>query len=134
MATNKNKTKRRTELKETLRERINKADIKQKTDIKTNKRHALSKAVNNNVSKIFTKLNKNIVFKVIFKFCRILSLVIVPRYLRNSWAELKLVAWPNFKLSRQLTFAVIIFAIFIGISVASLDSGLSRIFKVVLLK
>ena len=68
------------------------------------------------------------------KIFRIIGMVLLPLYFRNSWKELKQVTWPNFKLSRQLTLAVIIFAIFFGISIALVDSGLSRIFKVILLK
>ena len=78
-----------------------------------------------------SKISKN---TFTFKFFRILSLILLPPYIRNSWKELKLVNWPNFKLSRQLTLAVVIFALFFGISIALIDSGLSKIFKVILLK
>src|SRR3712207_6630154 len=42
---------------------------------------------------------------------RLLGRILIPRYIRNSWRELKLVTWPNRQLSFRLTFAVIVFAI-----------------------
>ena len=59
---------------------------------------------------------------------------IVPRYVRNSWRELRQVTWPTFKQSRQLTGAVIIFAVIFGIIVAVFDYGLDRLFKQVIIK
>jgi preprotein translocase SecE subunit len=59
---------------------------------------------------------------------------IIPPYLKNSWNELRLVTWPNRKQTRQLTFAVILFAIVFGALIASVDYGLDKVFKQVLLK
>lgn len=69
-----------------------------------------------------------------FKAFRILGRVLVPYYFRNSWKELKQVTWPNGKQTRQLTIAVIIFAIIFGAVVALLDFILDKVFKEVLLK
>ncbi|HVX57234.1 MAG TPA: preprotein translocase subunit SecE [Candidatus Saccharimonadales bacterium] len=60
--------------------------------------------------------------------------VLVPAYFRNSWQELKLVTWPSWKQSRQLTFAVIIFAIVFGALIALVDFGLDKLFKNILLR
>ncbi|MEK7594866.1 MAG: preprotein translocase subunit SecE [Patescibacteria group bacterium] len=60
--------------------------------------------------------------------------VLVPVYFRNSWKELKLVTWPNWKQSRQLTFAVIVFAIIFGVIIAVVDYGLDKLFRNILLK
>ncbi|MGH7234469.1 MAG: preprotein translocase subunit SecE [Candidatus Saccharimonadales bacterium] len=68
-----------------------------------------------------------------FKVLRIISHIIVPSYLRSSWKEIKLVTWPSRRESRRLTVAVIGFAIIIGAVVASLDYGLSHLFKVIIL-
>lgn len=73
------------------------------------------------------KLNKIKVF-------RILGFILWPPYFRNSWKELRQVTWPNGKQSRQLTTAVILFAVTFGIIIALLDFGLDKIFKQVLLK
>lgn len=59
---------------------------------------------------------------------------IIPRYIRNSFAELRQVTWPNRKQSRQLTTAVVLFSIVFGFLVATLDYGLDKLFKKVFLK
>lgn len=78
----------------------------------------------------FTKL----IWKIIKKPVRFIGLILLPRYIRNSWKELKLVTWPNFKTSRKLTSAVIIFAVVFGIVVAIVDLVFNKLFKNVLLK
>lgn len=60
--------------------------------------------------------------------------ILFPRYFRNSWRELRLVSWPNWQQSRQLTFAVLAFAIVFGALIAGVDYGLDKLFKQVLLK
>jgi len=47
---------------------------------------------------------------------------------------LRQVTWPNRKESRQLTLAVILFAVIFGAMVTVLDYGLDKVFKQVLLK
>lgn len=69
-----------------------------------------------------------------FKVMRVLGRILLPRYFRNSWKELCQVTWPTFKQSRQLTGAVILFAVIFGVVVALLDFGLDKVFKQVLLK
>jgi preprotein translocase SecE subunit len=59
---------------------------------------------------------------------------LVPKYFKNSYAELKLVTWTPRKESRQLTTAVILFAIVLGFSVTLVDYGLDKVFKKVVLK
>lgn len=65
---------------------------------------------------------------------RIIGLILVPPYFRNSWKELRQVTWPSFKVSLRLTFAVIVFAVVFGAFIAVLDFGLEKLFKEVLLK
>lgn len=69
-----------------------------------------------------------------FKVMRVIGRILLPRYFRNSWKELRQVTWPGFKQSRQLTGAVILFAVIFGVVVALLDFGLDKVFKEVLLK
>jgi len=69
-----------------------------------------------------------------YKLFRIISRIIVPYYFRTSWKELKLVTWPNRRQTLRLTFAVLAFAIVIGAFVATLDYGLSHLFKLILLE
>ncbi|HUS26559.1 MAG TPA: preprotein translocase subunit SecE [Nevskiaceae bacterium] len=69
-----------------------------------------------------------------FKAVRIIGLILVPPYFRNSWKELRQVTWPTGRESRRLTLAVIIFALIFGALVALIDYGLDKVFKQVLLK
>jgi len=86
------------------------------------------------VKGLFIKLNKVQPFKFIFKLFRLLGLIIAPKYVRTSWIELKQVTWPNRLKSRQLTSAVLIFAIVFGTAVALVDYGLDKLFRHILLK
>ena len=79
----------------------------------------------------FSKL-KPVAF--LLKILRLIGKIIFPAYFRNSWKELKLVTWPNWKQSRQLTFAVLVFAIVFGAAIAIVDFGLDKLFKNILLK
>lgn len=125
----KNSSKRRKSTSvETVRDRINSFENKRSL---SNEKETSSK---NKASIKETKNNTNKSRKKNIRLVRIIGLILLPKYFRNSWKELKQVSWPNFKLSRQLTFAVIIFAVFFGISIAGLDYGLTKIFKIILLK
>ncbi len=74
------------------------------------------------------------VFRPVWRLLRLLGRIIFPRYLRNSWKELRLVSWPSRKQSRQLTGAVLAFAIVFGAAIALVDYGLDKVFKHILLK
>lgn len=69
-----------------------------------------------------------------FAVFRVIGRILLPRYFRNSWRELRLVTWPTRRESRQLTTAVVLFATIFGALVAIVDYGLDKIFKQVLLK
>jgi preprotein translocase subunit SecE len=69
-----------------------------------------------------------------FKPIHIIGLVIVPRYVRNAWAELRQVTWPNRVETLRLTSAVIVFSVIFGILIAITDFGLDKVFKKVILK
>lgn len=68
--------------------------------------------------------------KVIFAF---IGRILVPKFIRNAFGELKLVTWPDRKKTRDLTFAVIMFAIAFGILVTIIDYGLDKLFKALIL-
>lgn len=59
---------------------------------------------------------------------------IVPKYFRNSFAELRQVTWPDRMQTVRLTFAVIAFATVFGIAIALVDYGLDKLFRELLLK
>jgi len=69
-----------------------------------------------------------------FKPLRIMGYILVPPYFRNAFKELRQVTWPNGSQTRQLTLAVIIFALIFGLIVAGVDYGLDNVFKKVILK
>lgn len=68
-----------------------------------------------------------------YKLFRAVGYVVWPMYFRNSFQELKLVTWPNWKQSRRLTWAVLVFAIVFGVIVALVDFVLDKIFRKILL-
>jgi preprotein translocase SecE subunit len=59
---------------------------------------------------------------------------IAPRYLINSWREVRQVVWPSRRETWRLTLAVFVFAVIFGALVAGVDKGLDEIFKKVVLK
>jgi len=58
---------------------------------------------------------------------------LAPRYVRNSWQEIKKVTWPGFKTTWKLVFAVFVFALVVGGFIAALDWGLEKLFREVIL-
>lgn len=58
----------------------------------------------------------------------------VPRYFKESWAELRQVTWPTRKETVKLTLAVFVFAFVFGVLIAITDYGLEKIFKRLLLE
>ncbi len=64
----------------------------------------------------------------------LISRILLPRYFRDSWRELRLVSWPSRRQSRDLTYAVLAFAVVFGCVVALVDYGLDKIFRGILLK
>lgn len=121
------KTKRRLrEAPETVRERASKAQeagSKPKRSRKTRKIFAPLRPIGRALQK-FGRL----------KPVRIIGRILMPSYFRNSWRELRMVAWPSRKESRRLTTAVMLFAIVFGILIAVVDFGLDKVFKKVILK
>jgi len=59
---------------------------------------------------------------------------LAPKYLINSWREVRQVVWPSRRETWRLTLAVFVFAIVFGALVAGVDKGLDEIFKKVVLK
>ena len=129
MADEKAKSKRPRVVKkaETMREKAEKASesSRQPRRLQATRRRAGAPA--RFIGRGFAKLGK-------FKFFRVIGYILVPPYFRSSWKELRQVTWPSFRASVRLTFAVIAFAIALGVVVTLLDFGLNKLFKEVLLK
>ena len=64
----------------------------------------------------------------------LIAKIIFPAYFRSSWRELRQVTWPTWKQSRDLTFAVLVFAVIFGAAIAVVDYGLDKVFRNILLK
>lgn len=130
--------KRRVKSPETFREKSLKAiEASDKPGVATRLKSRSTKLTNpvfKPVTSLFTRLNKIQPFKFIFKLFRWIGLVIAPPYVRSSWVELKQVTWPDRLKSRQLTWAVLVFAIVFGITVSIVDYGLDKAFRHILLK
>jgi preprotein translocase SecE subunit len=136
------KTKRLVRNPETFRERAIKAaeaEDKPKRLSKTRGR------VGRVIAAIFRPIGK--LFKAIWNFApirflrkllrrpfRIIGKILLVPYIRSSWKELRLVTWPDWQQSRQLTFAVLIFALIFGASIALVDYGLDKVFRHILIK
>ena len=58
----------------------------------------------------------------------------VPKFIREAWAELKLVTWPTKKQAANLTFAVFAFAIFFAVFIQLLDLVFNKLVKEIFIK
>jgi preprotein translocase subunit SecE len=58
----------------------------------------------------------------------------VPKFIRESWVELKQVTWPTKRDAMRLTFAVFIFAAVFTIFIQVIDFVFSKLVKEILLK
>jgi preprotein translocase SecE subunit len=128
VAENKDKPKRRIIKKvETVREKAEKA-------VESNKQPRRLQGTKRRASAPFRATGKGLSWLNKFKVFRVIGLILVPPYFRNSWKELRQVTWTKPKESLRLTSAVIVFAVVFGILVAILDYVLDKVFKEVLLK
>lgn len=60
---------------------------------------------------------------------RIIASILLFRFFRESWKELRQVQWPTAKETYRLTIAVFVFAVVFGLIVAALDEVLGIVFK-----
>ena len=121
------KSKRRILKQDTVREAAAKQETAAGKPRRLRKTRRAASAPFRGIGWIFRKLNK-------IKIFRIIGYILVWPYLRNSWRELRRTTWPSFRQSRQLTTAVMLFAIVFGVLVAGVDYGLDKLFKQVLIK
>lgn len=64
---------------------------------------------------------------------RFLASVLLLRYVRNSWKELRQVTWPDARTTAKLTFAVFVFALFLTGVISAVDHVLGEIFEKVII-
>lgn len=60
---------------------------------------------------------------------RVLANVLLFRFFRDAWKELRQVQWPTARETVRLTTAVFIFSLVFGTIVAITDYGLDKVFK-----
>lgn len=65
---------------------------------------------------------------------RWIGLILLPRYFRNSFRELRQVTWPSRRETWKLTFAVLIFATVFGFLVTITDYGLDKVIRRIVLR
>jgi preprotein translocase SecE subunit len=132
--TAKNKVPRKRKGPETVRERAEKQSAKKSAPAKTSK---LKGKIHRPLS-VLHRVGKKEYHPVPVpdnKAGKILGkrVNLVPKYFRESWAELKLVVWPTKREAARATTAVILFALVFAAFVQVLDLIFSRIVKEILL-
>lgn len=60
---------------------------------------------------------------------RILASVLLFKFFREAWTELRQVQWPTARETVRLTIAVFIFSLVFGAIIAATDYGLDKVFK-----
>ncbi len=73
-------------------------------------------------------------FRAVGRALKWLARHIIPQYFRGAFSSLRQVTWPNHKETRQLTTAVMLFAIVFAALITLMDWGLDKVFKRILLK
>lgn len=60
---------------------------------------------------------------------RVLASILLFKFFRASWKEVRQVQWPDMRTTVRLTIAVFIFSILFGSLVAVTDYGLDKVFR-----
>jgi preprotein translocase subunit SecE len=117
---------------ETVRERTEKIQLQQQKLSDKPKRAGELSALWRGFTWAPRKLGRGIAKLERFKLFRIIGRILLPRYIRNSWRELRQVTWPDRRTSLRLTYAVVIFSIIFGLVVAGVDYVINILVKLVL--
>jgi preprotein translocase SecE subunit len=118
---------------ETVRERNEKATLKAEANAsKVRKQPVRSTA--RVVGKPFGYVAKPFKVRPVRFVARWVGLILVPRYFRNSFKELRQVKWPSRRETWKLTFAVLIFAVVFGFLVTITDYGLDKVIRRIVLR
>lgn len=128
------KSSRKVKNPETFRERAVKAS--EQSDM-PNRSRRLRTAAGRPARKGYAaaqRIGQNKFVQIIAWPFRLLGKILVPKYVRQSYQELRLVQWPNRHDTFRLTFAVLVFALIFALLVSGIDYVLDKIFREVLLK
>jgi preprotein translocase SecE subunit len=129
------KSKRRVKNPETFRERALKAN---EAAGRSKAKVGVGRSVGTGfgyVTRPFVRILKPVLTSLPFRLVgKVLGKVLFLGSFRRSWQELRQVNWPNWRQSRRLTMAVLIFAIVFGAAIAGVDFVMEKAFKDILLK
>ena len=128
------KAPRRRKAPETVRERAQKQSAKKDTPkkstvVKAKIHKPLSRLRRVGAKEYAIKTPDNKAGRVLNKRVRF-----VPKFVKESWAELKQVTWPTKSEAFHKTIAVIMFAIVIALLVQALDIVFSKVVKEIILR
>ena len=122
---------------ETVRDRNQKA-VERATAKATKVRKKPVKAVANKLAsplkkpvRVASKPFKTKPVKFIGKW---LGRILLPKYFRNSYKELRQVTWPSRRETWKLTFAVLVFTTVFGLLIIVTDYGLDKIIRRIVLR
>jgi preprotein translocase SecE subunit len=60
---------------------------------------------------------------------RMLAIILLLRFFRDAWKEVRQVEWPDMRTTFRLAIAVFVFSILFGILIAITDFGLDKVFR-----
>ncbi len=118
---------------ETVRERNEKATLKATADASKVKKRPVRK-VAGAVTKPLGFIAKPFKIRPVRFVSKWVSLILVPRYFRNAFKELRQVTWPTRRVTWKLTFAVLIFAVVFGFLISVTDYGLDKVMRRIVLR
>lgn len=128
------KKKRIVKNPETFREKAIKANANSEKPTRRSRVRAAGSKVGSPIAKPLRPVGRGLKFIFDRKPFRLIGRILWPVYFRNSVRELRQVEWPSIKQARDLTFAVLAFAIVFGGAIALVDYGLDKVFRTILLK
>ncbi len=81
------------------------------------------------VARPFAFVLKPFKTKLVRRIGRILASILLFKFFRDAWKELKQVQWPTARETTRLTIAVFVFSLVFGVIIAITDYGLDKVFK-----
>jgi preprotein translocase SecE subunit len=118
---------------ETVRERNEKASAKAEASASKVKKQPVRKTARV-VGKPFRFVARPFRIRPVRFVFKWIGLILVPRYFRNAFKELRQVTWTTRRQTWKLTFAVLVFAIIFGFLVTVTDYGLDKVIKRIVLR
>jgi preprotein translocase SecE subunit len=121
---------------ETVRERNEKVAIKAGLDSSKVKKRPVARAAKIVAAPLrpLAVLAKPFKIRPVKFVLKWISLILLPRYFRNSFRELRQVTWPDRRQTWKLTFSVLIFAVVFGFLVTLTDYGLDKVIRRIVLR